>query len=209
MTARSVQSQHAFTDCLALYEESVQSGLSTRLCPPSVRRSASVDDTISLAIQHPQHDDATELVYATITQRTNDDDITATVIDPRRIIQPTQYSDDETQQLLCTVHEGESITCQSRHIGWVVDKAAVRDRLGWGERRRNALDEMRESERREQEFDAAREQCTLEKGSVVSVDAALMKQEKKQRQEEQRRGRSEADKKKPALTSADVLDYDL
>ena len=210
MTARSAESQHNFVDCSIAYEDAVQSGDPTRLCPPSVRRTASIGDTIALAIHHPQHDDATELLYAAVTERT-DDEITATVIDARRIIQPsTLYSDDETQRMLCTVHEGATIQCHSRHVGWVVDSAAIRDKLGWTERRQSALDDIRESARREQEFEAAREQCSFERGSAVRVDAKQVRREDKHRREQQLLEKSQPSKTKRGVSRADdVFHYEV
>lgn len=217
MSADSTQSKYDFADCSALYQEAVHSGEPTKLCPPSVRQSAAVSDTIALAIRHAQHDDAVELLYATITQRSTADDlITATVVDRRRVTLPgtpyTDLADSDTQGIPCTVREGATIRCHARHIGWVLDKAAVRPRLGWEERRSSMLEEYREREEREREFDAAKSECSFAKASAVEVDAAKVKEEQKQLQEESKQGsqqQNDAKKHKTVEDEAteDVFDY--
>ena len=212
MTARSIPS-HDFVDCAALYKEAMQNGDPTRLCPPSVRRSAAVGDIASLALRHPQLDDAPQLLYAAITHRHNDH-ITATAIDIQRISHSPHHSHpaiDATVQQLCAVQDGDTIECQTRHIGWLVDRTTVRERLSWGERRRSALEEARERERREREFEAACGECTFERGGAVLVDAAVLEQEERQRREEQRQGKGQIKRNKIAKDEAkdDAFEYEV
>ena len=203
MTARPFKLSHHFVDCSSLYWEAAHSEDVTLLCAPSVRRSAKVGDTLALAILHSLNEDVREVLYATITQRTGDD-ITATVLDGRRIAKPAHFTDDDTtdtqQPPQHSLHEGDTVHCHSKHISWLVDPAAIRDKLGWSERRAAVLDERRESGGRQQQLSEA---CTFEKGGSVAVDAARIRREKQQRQEEQKQTQEDSGAEKSVRKPAD------
>ena len=189
MTRRSPELTLDFVDCAAQYAESLHGDDATSLCPPSVRGAVKEGDTFVLAVQHPQNEDATELLYATITDRMGDD-IEATIVDARRIVQAGSFVDDEcceTEQPPRSLYEGDVVQCSVKHVGWVVDPKRIREKLEWSDKRRKLLDEHRaRSERPQQSQQRLKEACKLAKGSAVKVEPLLLQRERKLVQEEKK-----------------------